>query len=46
MRGDELDKHEGQRDQLEGHLEKKTGENRQEIRCWLDELSKETGYRF
>lgn len=46
LTGDELDKFEGRRDQLEGHLEKKTGEDREKIRRRLNELSRETDYRF
>lgn len=44
--GDNLDRYQGKRDQLEGHLEKKTGESRSEIRKKLDEISNETEYSF
>lgn len=44
--GDELDQYEGKREQLEGHLEQKTGKSREEIRRKLDRLSEETDYKF
>lgn len=43
---DELDRFEGRRDQLEGHLEEKTGETRVDIRRRLDDLSRELKYRW
>lgn len=46
LTGDELDQYQGQREQLEGHLEKKTGESREEIRRKLDEISNKTKYNF
>lgn len=46
LTGDDLDRYEGQRDQLEGHIEKKTGEKRSEIRKKLDRMATETKYRL
>lgn len=43
---DELDRMEGQRDQLEGLIEEKTGKSRANIRRKIDELAKETQYKF
>lgn len=41
---DKLDQYKGKRDQLEGYIEKQTGENREEIRRRIDELAKRTKY--
>lgn len=41
---DELDKFEGKRKELEGHIAEKTGESRQEVRERLDKLAKKSGY--
>jgi uncharacterized protein YjbJ (UPF0337 family) len=41
---DELDKYEGKREQLEGYLEEKTGEQRQKIRKQIDRISEEVKY--
>ena len=46
LTGDELEKFQGQREQLEGYLEKKTGESREQIRQKIDEIEKETRYSF
>ena len=43
---DDLDRMEGRRDQLEGHLEEKTGEGRENIRRKLDTFSREMNYKF
>jgi len=43
---DELDRLEGQRDQLEGLIEQRTGESRQKIRKEVDRLSTEAKYKF
>lgn len=43
---DDLDKMEGKRDQLEGLIEQRTGESRENIQRELDRLSKESKYRF
>lgn len=43
---DDLDRMEGRRDQLEGHLEEKTGEGRENIRRKLDGFSRELNYKF
>ncbi len=41
---DELDRLEGKRDQIEGFIEKKTGEARQAVRDAIDEAAKEVKY--
>lgn len=46
LSGDDLEKFEGQREQLEGYLEKKTGETKEQIRKKIDELAEETKYSF
>lgn len=46
LTGDELEKYEGKRQQLEGFIEKKTGESREKIRKRLDQIVKETDYSF
>lgn len=43
---DELDRLEGQRDQIEGLIEEKTGESREEIRSRLDRMTREAKYKF
>lgn len=43
---DDLDRYEGKRDQLEGHLEQHTGESRENVRRKLDELSREFKYNW
>lgn len=43
---DDVDRYEGQRDQLEGHIQEKTGEAREAIQRKLDQLSTEARYRF
>lgn len=43
---DEVDRFQGRRDQLEGHIQEKTGETREAVRRKLDDLSKETKYNF
>ena len=43
---DDLDKYEGRRDQLEGHIEEKTGETRENIRRMMDKLTREVRYKF
>jgi uncharacterized protein YjbJ (UPF0337 family) len=43
---DDLDRHEGKRDQLEGHIQEKTGETRESIRGTIDRLSREIKYRI
>ena len=43
---DELDRYEGKRTELEGHLQEKTGEAREDIRRKLDTYERETEYRF
>lgn len=45
LTGDELDRYEGRREQLEGHIEKKTGESREEVRKKLDRIAKDTNYK-
>ena len=41
---DDLDRLEGKRDQIEGFIEKKTGQARQAVRDAIDEAAKETKY--
>ena len=41
---DDLDRLEGKRDQIEGFIEKKTGEARQAVRDAIDEAAKEVKY--
>jgi len=43
---DEMNEVEGQRDQLEGRLEEKTGETRESIRRRIDELARDVKYSF
>lgn len=43
---DEMDRMEGKRDQLEGLIEQKTGESRENIRRKIDRLSTEAKYKF
>lgn len=43
---DDLDRYEGKRKELEGHLEERTGETREEIRRRLDTFSRELDYKF
>ncbi len=46
LSGDELEKFKGRREQLEGYLEKETGESREEIRKKLEKYEKDTGYKI
>lgn len=43
---DELDRLEGRRDQLEGLIEQRTGEAREQVRRRVDDLSRDTNYRW
>lgn len=43
---DELDRMQGQREQLAGHLQKKSGERREQIDQHVDRSARDTGYRF
>lgn len=43
---DELDRYQGNRDQLVGAIQEKTGEKREAVRERIDRLSKETKYNF
>ena len=43
---DELDRLEGKRDQLEGLIEQRTGEKREQVRKEIDRFTEETKYRF
>lgn len=40
LTNDDLDRYEGQRDQLEGHIQEKTGEDRAAIRRKIDQIAK------
>ena len=42
----DLDRYEGQLDQLIGHVQKSTGKAREEIASDVDRLARETKYRF
>ena len=46
LTGDDMDRFEGKRERLEGYLQEQTGENREAIRKKVDELSRETKYKF
>jgi uncharacterized protein YjbJ (UPF0337 family) len=46
LTNDDMDRFEGKRDQLEGHIEKKTGESRARIRRKLDRLADDSSYSF
>ena len=41
---DELDRYEGKREQLEGHIQEKTGETREDIRTRIDRIARDTKY--
>lgn len=43
---DDMDRAEGQRDQLVGRIQEKTGEAREAIGRKLDEIANEVSYRF
>ena len=43
---DDLDRYEGQRDQLEGHIERKTGQQREDIQRRIDNLANEARYEW
>ena len=42
---DDLDRYEGQREQLEGHIQKRTGESREAVRQRIQRISDEIKYR-
>lgn len=46
LTGDDLDRYEGQREQLEGHIQEETGESRENIRKKIDKLATEAKYKF
>lgn len=41
LSGDDLDRYEGKREQLEGHIMEKTGETREAVQRKLDRLEKD-----
>ena len=43
---DEVDRYRGRREQLEGYIEEKTGEARENIRRRVDEMTRESRYRW
>ncbi len=43
---DDLDRYEGSRDQLEGYIQQKTGERREDIHEQIDEIAKSVKYQF
>lgn len=46
LTGDELDRYQGRREQLEGHIQEETGEAREAVREKIDRISRETKYSF
>lgn len=46
LKDDDIDRYEGRREQLIGHIQKKTGETRNAIRRKMDELVDKARYRF
>lgn len=46
LTNDDLDRYEGKREQLEGYIQEKTGEERQSIRDRLDKIAREVRYKF
>lgn len=46
LTSDDLDRMEGKREQIEGYVEKKTGQNRQAIRNAIDRVANEVKYSF
>lgn len=44
LTGDDLDRYEGKREQLEGHIQKKTGESREDVRRRIDRIARDTKY--
>lgn len=43
---DELDRLQGRREQLVGHLERRVGEERAALERDVDDFARQTGYRF
>lgn len=43
---DELDRYQGKREQLEGYIQEKTGEDREAIRQRIDQMSRDLKYSF
>lgn len=46
LTGDDMDRFEGKRKQLEGHLQKKTGESREVVQAKIDTAYRESEYTF
>jgi len=46
LTGDEMDQFEGKRERLEGYIQKKTGEKREEVQKTLDSITKKVDYAF
>lgn len=46
LTNDDLDRYEGKRERLEGHIQEKTGEERQNVREKIDKLAREAKYKF
>ncbi len=46
LTGDDLDRYEGKRKQLEGHIQEKTGQSREAVREKIDEVSRKSKYSF
>lgn len=43
---DEIDRYRGRREQLEGYIEEQTGEARENVRKRIDEMTRNTRYRW
>lgn len=43
---DDVDRYEGKRDQLEGRIQERTGESRENVRKKIDELAGEAKYKI
>ena len=46
LTGDDMDRFEGKRKQLEGHVQEKTGESREAVQEKIESVSRETEYTF
>ncbi|HET6568131.1 MAG TPA: CsbD family protein [Rhodothermales bacterium] len=46
LTNDDLDRYEGQREQLEGHIHEKTGETRESVRQTVDRIARDIKYNL
>lgn len=46
LTNDDLDRYRGSRDQLEGYIQQKTGEKREDIQKRIDEIARAVKYKF